>query len=68
MERNIIKEIMTERNLTYTQISKMSGINISQIWKIANRELGMSYRMAYKISKVFNIDLDEIINVEMPKR
>ncbi len=68
MERNIIKEIMEKRELNYVQLSEISGVHISQLWKIANRELGMTYRIAYKLSKAFDMDLDEIIRVEMPNR
>ena len=59
---------MSERNLSYRQLANIIDIDNSILCRVANRELGMTYRIAYKLSKAFDMDLDEIIKVEVPKR
>lgn len=62
--RNIIEEIMTSKQLTLHQIAKLIDYDVAVVSRVRNRVQNMSMRMAYKISQVFDIDLNEIIEVE----
>ena len=64
MERNIIEELMTEKNLTLHQIAKLIEYDVAVVSRVKNRIQKMSHRMAFKISQVFGIDLAEIMSVE----
>jgi transcriptional regulator with XRE-family HTH domain len=64
MERNIIDEIMTDKKLSLHQIAKLINFDVSVVSRVRTRSQKMSYRMAYKISEVFGLDLKEIIEVE----
>lgn len=62
--RNIIEEIMANKQLTLHQIAKLIDYDVAVVSRVRNRVQNMSMRMAYKISQVFDIDLNEIIEVE----
>ena len=62
--RNIIEEIMIKKQLTLHQIAKLIDYDVAVVSRVRNRVQNMSMRMAYKISQVFDIDLNEIIEVE----
>ena len=64
MDRNIIEEIMVEKNLTMHQVAKLIDYDIAVLSKVKNRNRKMSHKLAFKISQVFGYDLDEIIMVE----
>lgn len=65
--RNIIEEIMNNKQLTLHQIAKLIDYDVAVVSRVRNRVQNMSMRMAYKISQVFDIDLNEIIEVESIK-
>lgn len=65
--RNIIEEIMSNKQLTLHQIAKLIDYDVAVVSRVRNRVQNMSMRMAYKISQVFDIDLNEIIEVESIK-
>lgn len=62
--RNIIEEIMSNKQLTLHQIAKLIDYDVAVVSRVRNRVQNMSMRMAYKISQVFDIGLNEIIEVE----
>lgn len=64
MDRNIIEELMTEKNLTLHQIAKLIEYDVAVVSRVKNRVQKMSHRMAFKISQVFGYDLTEIMTVE----
>lgn len=64
MDRNIIEELMTEKNLTLHQIAKLIEYDVAVVSRVRNRVQKMSHRMAFKISQVFGLDLNEIMIVE----
>ena len=64
MERNIIEELMENKKLTLHQIAKLIEYDVGVLSRVKNRLQKMSMRMAFKISQVFAIDLNEIIDVE----
>lgn len=64
MDRNIIEELMTEKNLTLHQIAKLIEYDVAVVSRVKNRVQKMSHRMAFKISQVFGYDLAEIMTIE----
>lgn len=64
MERNIIEEIIEKQNLTLHQLAKLIDYDVAVISRVKNRIQKMSHRMAYKISEVFGLDMEEIIQAE----
>lgn len=64
MERNIIQEVMDSNNISMHQMARLIEYDVAVLSRVKNRIQKMSHRMAYKISVVFNLDLDDIINVE----
>ena len=64
MDRNIIEEIMVEKNLTLHQIAKLIDYDVAVLSRVKNRVQKMSHRMAFKISQVFGYDLDEVMLIE----
>lgn len=64
MERNIIEELMTDKNLTLHQIAKLIEYDVAVVSRVKNRIQKMSHRMAFKISQVFDMDLAEIMMIE----
>lgn len=64
MDRNIIEEIMVEKNLTLHQIAKLIDYDVAVLSRVKNRVQKMSHRMAFKISQVFGYDLDEVMSIE----
>ena len=64
MERNIINEIMEDKSLSLHEIAKLIEYDVGVVSRVRNRLQRMSYGMAFKISTVFDIDLNDIILVE----
>ena len=63
-ERNIIEELMEDKQLTLHQIAKLIDYDVAVVSRVKNRIQKMSHRMAFKISQVFGYDLNEIMQVE----
>lgn len=64
MDRNIIAELMEDKNLTLHQIAKLIEYDVAVVSRVKNRVQKMSHRMAFKISQVFGLDLNDIMIVE----
>ena len=63
-ERNIIEELMEDKQLTLHQIAKLIDYDVAVVSRVKNRIQKMSHRMAFKISQVCGYDLNEIMQVE----
>lgn len=63
-ERNIIEELMEDKQLTLHQIAKLIDYDVAVVSRVKNRIQKMSHRMAFKISQAFGYDLNEIMQVE----
>lgn len=63
-ERNIIQEIMDNKQLSLHQIAKLIEYDVGVLSRVKNGLQKMSTRMALKISMVFGLDLNEIVEVE----
>lgn len=61
---NVIEDIMIKKKLSLHQIANLINFDVSVVSRVRNRVQKMSMNMAYKISKVFGYDLDEIIKIE----
>lgn len=55
-----LKKLRTDLNLTYAQFAEQLGISKAYYWQIENNTRGLSYNMAVKISKMFNLKPDEV--------
>lgn len=63
-EKNIIEELMEEKQLTLHQIAKLIDYDVAVVSRVKNRIQKMSHRMAFKISQTFGYDLNEVMQVE----
>ena len=65
---NKLKEIRKKHNYTYGFMAQKIGISKPFYWQIENNKRGLSYKMAVKIAKIFNLKPDDIfydeINIE----
>lgn len=61
---NNIQQIMDDRNITYRQLSKMTGISWSALHKIANFDRSPTQDTMIAIAKGLNMRVDEVFNLE----
>lgn len=64
MGRNIIQEIVDKHKISLRTFAKNIDYDIAMVSRVRNRQQKMSVQMAYQISKIYNLDLDEILNIE----
>ena len=65
MDKNIIEELINDKNLTLRQFAKLIEYDVSVVSRVKNRVQKMSHRMAYKISEVFQLEVEDILEVEL---
>ena len=61
---NNIQQIMNDRNLTYRQLSRMTGVSWSALHKIANFERSPTQDTMIAIAKGLNMKVDEVFVLE----
>lgn len=61
---NNIQQIMDDRNITYRQLSKMTGVSWSALHKIANYDRSPTQDTMIAIAKGLNMKVDEVFNLE----
>lgn len=66
-EKNILFKILTEKNITYRELSRLSGISKSELNKIANFETDPRQSTMVSIARALNMDVIEIFNLEWRK-
>jgi putative transcriptional regulator len=66
MER--LKELRINRGLTHLEMATLLNISKPYYWQIENNKRGLSYTMAYKISKVFNTKPDDLFFEEFDNK
>ena len=61
--RQWLKQLREEKNLTQCQLAKMLGISQQYYCTIEKgiRQKYMSIELAYKLTKIFDISIDEIV-------
>ncbi|NLI05364.1 MAG: helix-turn-helix transcriptional regulator [Actinomycetaceae bacterium] len=65
MIKNNLKEYRLKRNLTQEQLCKMIDVSQSYLSQLENGQRNMSIAVAVKLSKLFEIALDELINTRV---
>lgn len=63
-----LKEIRLKKNYTCEQMAHMLNISKPFYWQIENKKRTLTYNMAYKISKIFNVKPDYIFYDEYKKK
>ena len=61
---NILSQIMYENNITYRELSKLSGISISALNNIANFEKEPRQSTMIAIARALNMDVVDIFNLD----
>ena len=60
----ILSQIMYENNITYRELSKLSGISISALNNIANFEKEPRQSTMIAIARALDMDVVEIFNLD----
>lgn len=63
-----LKKAREEKNISYSQMAKLLGLSNSYYWQIENEERNLSYKMAIKIAKVFELKPDDIFYDEFKNK
>ena len=61
---NILSQIMYENNITYRELSKLSGISISALNNIANFEKEPRQSTLIAIARALEMDVVEIFDLD----
>ena len=61
---NILSQIMYENNITYRELSKLSGISISALNNIANFEKEPRLSTMIAIARALDMDVVEIFDLD----
>jgi len=62
MNKNNLQEIMNRRNLSYGELSKITGISKSTLYRISNFLQSPTQDMMISIAKGLKIDVVDIFN------
>ena len=60
-----LHEIRIKKGFTYQQMADKLNISKCFYWQIENKERNLTYKMAFKISKILNTKPDEIFLDEL---
>jgi putative transcriptional regulator len=55
-----LKQLRVKKNYTYKTMADLLSISKPYYWQIENKERGLSYIMACKIAKVFEMKPDDV--------
>lgn len=55
-----LKAMRLQKNYTCKEMAALLNISKPYYWQIENQKRGLSYDMAFKIAKIFNVKPDEI--------
>jgi putative transcriptional regulator len=62
--KNKIKLLRVESNLTQEELSKLVGVRRETIVFLEKNQYNPSLLLSYKISKVFNLSIEEVFDFE----
>ena len=60
-----LHELRIKKGFTYQQMADKLNISKCFYWQIENKERNLTYKMAFKISKILNTKPDEIFLDEL---
>lgn len=63
-----LRKLRINNSYTYKQIADFLNVSKSYYWQIENGKRNLSYKMAFKISKIFNIKPDEIFYDDVKRK
>lgn len=63
-----LREIRINNEYTYKQIAEFLNVSKSYYWQIEHGKRNLSYKMAFEISKIFNIRPDDIFYKDIKKK
>lgn len=64
MSKNYLQEIMSERKLSYGELSKITGISKSSLFKIANFEQSPTQDTMISIARGLKMEVIDIFNLK----
>ena len=59
-KQNNLQRLRMNKGLSYENMAKKLGISKSYYWQLEHRNRRLSYNMAKKIAKIFNLKPDDI--------
>lgn len=65
---NKLKKVRIENNLTYQEMAIKLGLCKSYYWQLENKKRNLSYSMAVKIAKIFNLKPDDLFYDEFKSK
>lgn len=63
-EKNILSKLLYEKNMTYKQLYKLSGISISSLNYIANQITDPRQSTMIAIARALNMDVIDVFNLD----
>ncbi len=66
-EKNILSKLLYEKDMTYKQLHKLSGISISTLNYIANQITDPRQSTMIAIARALNMEVSEIFNLNWRK-
>ena len=66
-EKNILSKVLYEKNMTYRELSRLTGVSKSALHKIANFESDPKQSTMISIARALNMEVNEIFNFEWRK-
>lgn len=63
-EKNILSKVLYENNMTYRELSKLSGVSVSTLNCIANYVTDPRQSTMVAIARALNMNVAEIFNLE----
>ena len=67
MEYNRLQTIMNEKDITYRELARMTGVSIGTLHKIANFQQSPTQKVMIAIARGLQMEVTEIFNLEWRK-
>lgn len=62
--KTLVKELRSERGMTQQQLADMVGVSSRTIISIEKEQYSPSLMLAYRISRVFGVSVEELCRLE----
>ena len=67
MYENRLLEIMEQKQITYRELSRLSGISVGSLFKIANHESDPKQSTMVDISRALKMPVDKVFDLNWKK-
>jgi transcriptional regulator with XRE-family HTH domain len=64
MEYNCLQTIMNEKNITYRELARMTGVSIGTLHKIANFQQSPTQKVMIAIARGLRMKVTDIFNLD----